>query len=64
MLQDGAHILMKPLERMVSQQGNVDWFCFCEENPDPAEARQYARWHELHKLQEQSERNASPGYVH
>jgi hypothetical protein len=24
----GTHILEKPWERMTSQQGNVDWFCF------------------------------------
>jgi len=56
---DGVHILEKPWERMTSQQGNVDWFCFWlkgEEDPDPAKAEQYKRWRELRKLQEQSER--------
>jgi hypothetical protein len=40
---------------MISQQGNVDWFCFWikgEEDPDPAKAEQYARWRELRKLQQ------------
>jgi hypothetical protein len=51
---DGVHILEKPWDRMVSQQGDVDWFCFWlkgEEDPDPAKAEQYKRWHELRKLQ-------------
>ncbi len=49
-MQDGSHILEKPWHRMVSQQGNVDWFCFWlkgEEDPDPDKAKQYARWREL-----------------
>jgi hypothetical protein len=55
-LPEGTHVLEKPWERMVSQQGNVDWFCFWlkgEEDRDPAKAEQYARWRELRKLQEQ-----------
>jgi len=47
---EGQHILQKPLERLASQQGNVDWFRFWlkgEEDPDPAKARQYARWRQL-----------------
>jgi len=55
---DGQHILQKPLERMASQQGNVDWFRFWlkgEEDSDPLKATQYARWRELRKLQEQSQ---------
>jgi len=54
---DGEHVLRKPLERLASQQGNVDWFRFWlkgEEDPDPAKAAQYARWRELHRLQEQN----------
>jgi WD40 repeat protein len=46
----GDHILEKPWDRVISQQGNVDWFCFWlkgEEDPDPAKARQYRRWHDL-----------------
>jgi dipeptidyl aminopeptidase/acylaminoacyl peptidase len=56
-----AHEPVKPQERMTEQQGDVDWFCFWlkkEEDPDPAKAPQYARWHELRKLQEQDEANA------
>jgi hypothetical protein len=51
---DGQHILQKPVERLASQQGNVDWFRFWlkgEEDPDPAKAEQYKRWRELRKLQ-------------
>jgi hypothetical protein len=50
---DGVHILEKPWDRMISQQGNVDWFCFWlkgEEDPDPAKAEQYERWHNLRAL--------------
>ena len=58
-LPHGTHLLNKPSERMVSQQGNVDWFCFWlkgEEDPDPAKAEQYARWRELRKLQAEAEK--------
>jgi hypothetical protein len=51
---EGTHILEKPWERMTSQQGNVDWFCFWlkgEEDPDPTKAEQYKRWRELRSLQ-------------
>jgi len=49
-LPTGTHILVKPWDRMVSQEGSVDWFCFWlkgEEDPDPAKAEQYKRWREL-----------------
>ena len=52
---DGTHILEKPWDRMISQQGNVDWFCFWlkgEEDPDPTKAEQYKRWRDLRKLQQ------------
>jgi len=51
----GTHPLSNPAERLASQGGTVDWFRFWlkgEEDPDPAKASQYARWHELRKLQE------------
>ena len=50
---DGTHVLEKPWDRMISQQGNVDWFCFWlkgEEDPDPAKAEQYTRWRHLRNL--------------
>jgi dipeptidyl aminopeptidase/acylaminoacyl peptidase len=46
----GDHLLQKPLERMASQQGNVDWFRFWlkgEEDPDPSKRNQYARWRKM-----------------
>ena len=54
-LPEGTHILERPSDRMISQQGNVDWFCFWlegEEDPDPAKAEQYDRWRELRSLQD------------
>jgi hypothetical protein len=69
-LPDAAHELVKPLERITAQQGNVDWFCFWlkgEEDVDPMKAEQYARWRELRKLQEQNARQpqqANPPSVH
>jgi hypothetical protein len=59
---DGTHILAKPWDRRISQQGDVDWFCFWlkgEEDPDPAKAEQYARWRELRKLQDANEKSVS-----
>jgi dipeptidyl aminopeptidase/acylaminoacyl peptidase len=47
LMEDGEHILEKPWERIVSQQGNVDWFAFWlkdEQDPDPGKAAQYTRW--------------------
>jgi hypothetical protein len=52
----GSHPVVKPWDRMTSQQGNVDWLVFWlkgEEDPDQAKAEQYARWHKLKRLQEQ-----------
>lgn len=49
----GQHILQRPLERMASQQGNVDWFRFWlkgEEDDEPAKAEQYERWRALKQL--------------
>jgi hypothetical protein len=43
-------MLQKPWDRMVSQQGNVDWFAFWlkgEEDPDASKSEQYARWRRL-----------------
>lgn len=49
-LPDGAHVLVKPWDRMVSQEETVEWFCFWlknEENLDLRKTAQYARWREL-----------------
>ncbi len=46
----GAHNLMKPAERIGSQEGNVDWFRFwlkAEEDAEPKKATQYQRWRRL-----------------
>jgi dipeptidyl aminopeptidase/acylaminoacyl peptidase len=43
----GEHVLVKPWQRMLSQQTTVDWYCFWlkgEEDPNPAKAEQYSRW--------------------
>jgi hypothetical protein len=59
---DGIHVEEKPYDRMISQDGNVDWFDFWlnhHEDADPAKADQYARWRELRKLQDQN-RAAAP----
>lgn len=51
---DGSHDLVKPWERLTSQQAAVDWFQFwLQEYEDPSgeKSEQYARWRELRKLQ-------------
>ena len=43
----GTHIHQRPLERLESQQGNVDWLRFWlkgEEDVDPAKRAQYEQW--------------------
>jgi len=43
----GQHILQRPLDRMASQQGDVDWFRFWlngEEDRDPSKVREYSLW--------------------
>lgn len=55
----GVHILVRPWDRMVSEEKSVDWFCFWlkgEEDPNPAKAQQYAGWRELRRLQAEGER--------
>jgi dipeptidyl aminopeptidase/acylaminoacyl peptidase len=52
---NGAHVLQKPLERMASQQGNVDWFRFWlqdYQDPDPQKTQQYQRWNSLKELRD------------
>ncbi len=46
----GTHIHQRPLERLESQQGDVDWFRFWlqgYEDPDPAKHSEYERWEKL-----------------
>lgn len=55
MLRGGTHIMTNPAERLASQTGTIDWMRYWLQNyedPDPAKAKQYARWGELRKLQE------------
>ena len=47
---DGQHILQQPQQRLVSQQGNVDWFRFWlqgYEAPDSEKKDEYQRWKHL-----------------
>lgn len=56
MLKDGDHVLERPWERMVSQEGNVDWFDFWlngHEDSDSSKLAQYGRWRHLRELQKQ-----------
>ena len=53
-LPDAVHILVKPWERITSQQGAVDWFCFWlkrEEDAAPGKRTQYERWREMREKQ-------------
>jgi len=53
----GTHLLVKPWERLVSQQGNVDWFSFWLrkiDDPDPAKKAEYERWKQLRGLTNQN----------
>lgn len=58
----GTHLLVKPWERLTSQQGNVDWFRFWlkdEEDSEPSKTDQYTRWRELKKMQEENDKKAA-----
>jgi len=55
---EADHVLVKPWDRIISQGGNVDWFCFWlkgEEDSDPSKAEQYSRWGALKKLEVRAE---------
>jgi dipeptidyl aminopeptidase/acylaminoacyl peptidase len=61
-LPTGTHMLVKPWDRLVSQEGTLDWFCFWlkgEEDPDPAKKDQYDHWRELRKLQQGNDAKAA-----
>ena len=52
-----THELVKPWERMTSQQGTVDWFRFWlkgEEDDDTGKREQYLRWRHLRELDGQN----------
>lgn len=62
-LPGGEHILQKPLDRLASQQGNVDWFSFWlrgYERSNPEDPTQYSRWHRLRDMQMQPDQTATP----
>ncbi len=62
-LPEGQHILQKPLERLASQQGNVDWFRFWlknEEDPTSYHAWKYTRWRRMRKEMERSRSAFAP----
>jgi dipeptidyl aminopeptidase/acylaminoacyl peptidase len=49
-LPGGTHILVKPWDRMTSEQVSVDWFCFWlkgEEDGNPEKAKRYSLWRDL-----------------
>jgi hypothetical protein len=63
MLNTQQHVLTNPAVRLASQGGSVDWFRFWlqdYEDPDPAKAEQYIRWHGLRKLQQENENERIP----
>jgi dipeptidyl aminopeptidase/acylaminoacyl peptidase len=46
----GVHVLVRPWDRMVSEQATIDWFCFwlkSEEDPSPEKQDRYKLWREL-----------------
>ncbi len=66
-LPHAIHLLVKPWERLVSQQGNVDWFSFWLENKEdasPGKVDQYARWRQLSALASKADaqEGAPPGH--
>jgi dipeptidyl aminopeptidase/acylaminoacyl peptidase len=57
-LPHATHLLNKPSERIASQQGNVDWFCFWlkgEEDEDQGKRDQYERWETLRGMLDRAE---------
>jgi dipeptidyl aminopeptidase/acylaminoacyl peptidase len=66
-MQDGEHVLERPWERLISQQGNVNWFDFWlngHEEDDPKSAEQYARWEMLCDMQAADYPNIATSCVH
>ena len=62
-LPNASHLLVKPSDRLASQQGNVDWFCFWlkgEEDPAPAKKQQYERWRQLRRLEVERHPSGQP----
>lgn len=58
---EGIHNLVRPWEKLTSQQAAVDWFCFwlkSEERADAVDHEQFARWRKL-KAASESVENSS-----
>lgn len=56
-IEDGVHNLVRPRDRMIASDQNVDWFRFWlqgYEDPDPAKREQYVRWRALRESQDGS----------
>jgi dipeptidyl aminopeptidase/acylaminoacyl peptidase len=61
------HTPEHPQARLATMQRNVDWYRFWlkdEEDPDPAKAEQYKRWHELRDLQQKDQQKFQAGATH
>ena len=57
LIPNAAHNLQRPWDRLISQGGDLDWFCFWlkgEEDSDSTKAEQYRRWRGLRKLEIQN----------
>lgn len=58
----GSHVLTKPIERVGSQGGTVDWFRFWlqgYEDPDASKTAGYVRWRKLRTMREEQQAAAS-----
>lgn len=56
-LPKAPHLLARPPDRLISQQGNVDWFCFwlkkSQLGTSPKERNEFSRWTRLKGLDEE-----------
>lgn len=61
MLEDGVHELERPWQRMVSQQGNADWFGFWLKGEDGGETseREYEYWRRMRANDASSDKKAT-----
>jgi dipeptidyl aminopeptidase/acylaminoacyl peptidase len=62
-LPDAVHLLVKPWERLASQQGSVDWFCFWlkgEEDRSGNKREQVRRWNDLREQQGRERADGAP----
>jgi hypothetical protein len=58
-LPDASHMVAMPRERIISQQGAVDWFRFWlqgYERPNPEDTDQYQLWEHLRELRDADEK--------